>query len=200
MSSFTPINRPVKQKTGSAANENNPNTTAVASRNNDNNSSSNSNRSSTSTSSMSTNSLPLKPWQLWALQNGRTPLPETPGERPWLDPRASSQITGSQSSDVASAMNVLSFSSGTTNAGEDSSSTEATPLTYRFWSDDDMRSLISLRNGGATWSVVYAAFPERTPEAIKQAYHKRRHAVEREMMMEAGASNSQSNGNAGTNK
>ncbi|KAM0248739.1 hypothetical protein ACHAP5_003229 [Fusarium lateritium] len=199
MSSFTPINRPVKQKTGSTANENNPNITAVSSRNNNNNknNSSNSNRSS---SSMSTNNLPLQPWQLRALQNGRTPLPETPGERPWLDPRASTQIIGSQSSSVASAMNVLSFSSGTTNAVEDSSSAEAGSLTYRFWSDDDMRSLITLRNGGATWAVVYAAFPERTPEAIKQAYHKRRHAVEREMMMEAGASNSQSNGNAGTNK
>ncbi|SPJ75414.1 uncharacterized protein FTOL_05145 [Fusarium torulosum] len=149
--------------------------------------------------SKSTNSVRLQPWQIRALQHSRTPLPEDPGERPWLNPRASSQITGSQSPNTPSFIDVLS-SSGTTNTEEASFGTEATSMTYRFWSDDDMRSLISLRNRGATWPDVYAAFPERSPEAIKQAYHKRRHAIEREMIMEAETvSSSQSNGNTGTN-
>ncbi|KAH7242518.1 hypothetical protein BKA59DRAFT_233178 [Fusarium tricinctum] len=91
-------------------------------------------------------------------------------------------------------------SSGAANTEEASSGTEAASMSYRFWSGDDMRSLIALRNSGATWPDVYAAFPERTPEAIKQAYHKRRHAIEREMVMEAEeASNSQSNRHSGTN-
>jgi hypothetical protein len=66
-----------------------------------------------------------------------------------------------------------------------------------------MRRLIVLRNGGATWAAVFvssrvlsywksiltvylqAAFPNRTPEALKQAYHKRRYPVERQMEIEA---------------
>lgn len=30
-------------------------------------------------------SVQLWPWQKRALENGRTPLPESPGERPWLN-------------------------------------------------------------------------------------------------------------------
>ncbi|CAJ0551275.1 Ff.00g112050.m01.CDS01 [Fusarium sp. VM40] len=180
MTSFTPINLSIK-KTSSKADENK-----------------NEKRNSSSSMSKSTNSVRLQPWQLRALQNGRNPLPEAPGARPCIDPRASSHVVRSQSSNPPSSIDVLS-SSGTTNTDE-ASGTEATSMTYRFWSGNDMRSLIALRNSGATWPDVYAAFPERTPEAIKQAYHKRRHTIEREMVMEAeAASNSQSNGNGGMN-
>ncbi|KIL90665.1 hypothetical protein FAVG1_06400 [Fusarium avenaceum] len=193
MSSFTPINRPIQQDTNStASNENNPNITAC-NKNNQNSISGNMGKR--------TNSVRLHPWQLRALQNGRTPLPEAPGAILCIEPRASSQVAGSQSSNPPSSIDVLA-SSAATNTDE-ASGTEvarnqilfhqapvtnirpkATSITYRFWSGDDMRSLIALRNSGATWPDIYAAFPERTPEAIKQAYHKRRHAIEREMAME----------------
>ncbi|KAH6953332.1 hypothetical protein DER45DRAFT_617702 [Fusarium avenaceum] len=190
MSSFTPINRPIQQETnGTVSNENYPNIT-VCNKNNQNSISGNMGKS--------TNSVRLHPWQIRALQNGRTPLPEAPGANLCIEPRASSQVAGSQSSNPPSSIDVLS-SSGTTNT-EEASGTEATSMTYRFWSGDDMRSLIALRNSGATWPDIYAAFPERTPEAIKQAYHKRRHVIEREMMMETeAASNSQCHGNSGMN-
>jgi hypothetical protein len=171
MTSFTPINRPVQQKTNTTANENNHNITAICNDNNGNNSS-----SSSSSMGKSTNSVRLQPWQLRALQNGRTPLPEAPGAKPCIDPRASSQIAGSQLSHPTSSIDVLS-SSGTTNTEEASFGTEvsrnrfpvyqapktnprskATSMTYRFWSDDDMRSLISLRNSGATWPDVYVSY------------------------------------------
>jgi hypothetical protein len=126
--------------------------------------------------SKSTNSVRLQPWQFRALQNGRTPLPEASRERPWLDPRACSQDAGSQLQNPRSSIDVLS-SSGTTNTEKASSGAEvsrnrflvyqaprtnvrskAASMTYRFWSDDDMRSLITLRNTGATWPDVYASY------------------------------------------
>lgn len=157
MSSFTPINRPVK-KTSCKAGENNSE-----------------NRSSSSMGK-STNSVRLQPWQLRALQNGRTPLPEAPGARPYIDPRAGSHVVDSQSSNPPSSIDVLS-SSGATNTEEASGTqvsriqflvhqapvanirSKAASMTYRFWSGDDMRSLIALRNSGATWPDIYVSPP-----------------------------------------
>ncbi|KAM5516889.1 hypothetical protein FOXYSP1_03840 [Fusarium oxysporum f. sp. phaseoli] len=36
-------------------------------------------------------------------------------------------------------------------------------------------------SGGAKWSAIAQAFPDRTFEALKQTYHKRRHAVEQKI-------------------
>ncbi|SCO81354.1 uncharacterized protein FRV6_05567 [Fusarium oxysporum] len=54
-------------------------------------------------------------------------------------------------------------------------------LTYRFWEESELRRLIEMRSGGAKWSVIAQAFPDRTFEALKQTYHKRRHAVEQKI-------------------
>ncbi|KAM0352151.1 hypothetical protein ACHAPZ_000867 [Fusarium culmorum] len=122
----------------------------------------------------------LRPWQRRALENGRTPLPEAQGDQRWLSsPCHSQQPTGSFTQGATS----------TTPAGVSSgqaSTNVATPsFSYRFWPEDEMRHLIALRNGGATWAMVYTEFPNRTHEAIKQAYHKRRHAIEQQMENEA---------------
>ncbi|KAF4447157.1 hypothetical protein F53441_9302 [Fusarium austroafricanum] len=99
----------------------------------------------------------LKPWQRRALQNGRTPLPESPGHRPWLNPLSRT------SPELAS----------------------VSPTNYRYWPEDEMRRLITLKRGGANWTYIKEAFSHRTLGAIKQAYHKRRHNVERQMELEA---------------
>ncbi|KAI6754122.1 hypothetical protein HG530_013298 [Fusarium avenaceum] len=168
MSSFTPINHPIQQETNSTvSNENNPNITAC-NKNNQNSISGNMGKS--------TNSVRLHPWQIRALQNGRTPLPEAPGAILCIEPRASSQVAGSQSSNPPSSIDVLSSSDATNT--EEASGTEvsgpqfhvhqatvanirsqANSMTYRFWSGNDMRSLIALRNSGATWPDIYASFP-----------------------------------------
>ena len=98
----------------------------------------------------------IQPWQQRALDNGRTPLPEAPGERPWL----LSQPLSSQ----------------TPKAGA---------RNYKFWPEQEMRRLITLKKSGCTWDALTVAFPDRTREAIRQAYHKRRHAVEKKMEIEA---------------
>ncbi|KAH7211963.1 hypothetical protein DER44DRAFT_821885 [Fusarium oxysporum] len=56
-----------------------------------------------------------------------------------------------------------------------------TDLTYRFWEESELRRLIEMRSGGAKWRVIAQAFPDRAFEALKQTYHKRRHAVEQKI-------------------
>ncbi|RGP60796.1 hypothetical protein FLONG3_10715 [Fusarium longipes] len=135
----------------------------------------------------------LRPWQRRALHNGRTPLPEAPGQRPWLS--VSSQLHGSRTDSatpLGSSSQAIPLESSSGHRDDNGTSLEQSgrpnepvPLNYRFWPEDEMRRLILLRNSGATWAAVYAAFPNRTPEAIKQAYHKRRHPIERQMEVEA---------------
>ncbi|KAJ4258749.1 hypothetical protein NW762_007836 [Fusarium torreyae] len=128
-----------------------------------------------------------KPWQQKALARGRTPLPENPGDQP----RLASQGTASSSASVASGPP----SSGTRSLAPISAAAQASsqaPVatgnqSYRFWPESELRRLIEMRNGGAEWSAIFRAFPNRTPEALKQTYHKRRHAMERRMEEEQAA-------------
>ncbi|KAH7178368.1 hypothetical protein DER46DRAFT_655632 [Fusarium sp. MPI-SDFR-AT-0072] len=54
-------------------------------------------------------------------------------------------------------------------------------LSYRFWEESELRRLIEMRSGGAKWSAIAKAFPDHTSEAVKQTYHKRRHAEEQKI-------------------
>ncbi|RGP71308.1 hypothetical protein FSPOR_3429 [Fusarium sporotrichioides] len=122
----------------------------------------------------------LRPWQRRALQNGRTPLPEAHGDQRWLSSPCRLQPVEPFQANPAEG-----------SSGQVSASVVPPTQPYRFWPEDEMRQLISLRNGGATWAMIYREFPDRTHEAIKQAYHKRRHAIERQMENEtAGAATS----------
>ncbi|KAF4967659.1 hypothetical protein FSARC_4818 [Fusarium sarcochroum] len=188
MSSFTPINRrPEKMSDdGNISSDNNSSDSSSSSDNN----SSGTNSSGTNTN-INNNAGRLRPWQRQALQNGRTPLPEAPGDRPWLQtpsnpPPSSSYASASVVSSSPGPGSGNQASASGTNAGQASSPTSA-PQTYRFWTEEEMRRLITIRNGGAGWPDIFAAFPHRTPEAIKQTYHKRRYAIERQMQQEAAA-------------
>ncbi|KAG9497894.1 hypothetical protein J7337_010766 [Fusarium musae] len=113
-------------------------------------------------------SVQLWPWQKRALEKGRTPLPESPGERPWLNLSPDTEIS------VAPLTALTNL---------------ATP-NQRWWTESEMRRLIQLRNSGESWAAIAAQFPGRTLQGVKQTYRKRRFATELQMEKEALAESS----------
>ncbi|KAF4958867.1 hypothetical protein FGADI_2069 [Fusarium gaditjirri] len=113
-------------------------------------------------------SVQLWPWQKRALENGRTPLPENPGERPWQNLSPDTEVSATP---LTAPENVV------------------TPHP-RWWTESDMRRLIDLRNFGVSWPDISAQFPGRTLQGVKQTYRKRRFATERQMEKEALAAKS----------
>ncbi|KAI1025151.1 hypothetical protein LB504_009844 [Fusarium proliferatum] len=118
----------------------------------------------------------MKPWHEKALKRGRSPLPEGPGQRPWLPlepherPPINREVSGAPQGPNHAEYTVL------TSAPDEAN--ESRNLSYRFWEESEVRRLIEMRSGGAKWSAIAQVFPNRTLEALKQTYHKRRHAVE----------------------
>ncbi|EWG46957.1 hypothetical protein FVEG_07220 [Fusarium verticillioides 7600] len=108
-------------------------------------------------------SVQLWPWQKRALEKGRTPLPESPGERPWLNLSPDTEIS------VAPLTALTNL---------------ATP-NQRWWTESEMSRLIQLRNSGESWAAIAAQFPGRTLQGVKQTYRKRRFATELQMEKEA---------------
>ncbi|KAF4967661.1 hypothetical protein FSARC_4820 [Fusarium sarcochroum] len=96
----------------------------------------------------------VTPWQCKVLQNGRTPLPDSPGHRPWLDP------------DFSLSTSVPSRS----NTGH-----------YKFWTEEELELLVLLRRKGVSWVDLQFEFPGRALDGIKRAHHNQREAVERRM-------------------
>ncbi|KAF5666449.1 hypothetical protein FCIRC_10162 [Fusarium circinatum] len=124
----------------------------------------------------------LKPWQVRALARGRTPLPESPGYRPWLETSSTQDVSGpgqqalvttgsfsvSPPSTPEAALLVLEAETNS-NSG------------YKFWNQDEMKRLIDLKREGRSWRDISCHFPGRSIEALKQAYHKRRAIAEEQM-------------------
>ncbi|KAJ4138655.1 hypothetical protein NW768_002506 [Fusarium equiseti] len=157
----------------------------------------------------------MKPWHEKALRKGRTPLPDAPGVRPWIHESGETSAPGpaptstpahasagaavpasteSPAADAASTPAVDTAPAETADGATAPESSSATPGTtgassqsYVFWRGDDLRRLVQMRNGGAKWSAIAEAFPDRTLEALKQTFHKRRHATERLMAEESAA-------------
>ncbi|KAJ4012471.1 hypothetical protein NW752_008167 [Fusarium irregulare] len=158
----------------------------------------------------------MRPWHAKALAKGRTPLPDSPGSRPWLDPEnsataepagpekeheesnetpdqnvapgsdpAEDTTAAATASDAGAASTSVAATSAAGPPTSEATASEATSQSYTFWRGDDLRRLIEMRNGGAKWSAIADAFPDRTLEALKQTFHKRRHATERRMAEEA---------------
>ncbi|KAF5723027.1 hypothetical protein FMUND_2384 [Fusarium mundagurra] len=124
----------------------------------------------------------LKPWQVRALAKGRTPLPESPGCRPWLETSSIQDVsepgqqalvtTGSFSASLPSTPGAaLSMSEAETNSNPG----------YKFWNQDEMKRLIELKREGKSWRDISCHFLGRSIEALKQAYHKRRAIAEEQM-------------------
>ncbi|KAI7758635.1 hypothetical protein LZL87_007026 [Fusarium oxysporum] len=87
--------------------------------------------------------------------------------RPWLS---------LETSERPSANRELSGAAQDPNQAE-----QSRDLSYRFWEESELRRLIEMRSGGAKWSAIAKAFPDHTSEALKQTYHKRRHAEEQKI-------------------
>ncbi|KAI1069099.1 hypothetical protein LB507_006097 [Fusarium sp. FIESC RH6] len=174
----------------------------------------------------------MQPWQQRALAKGRTPLPERPGHRPWLEAnqtessgdrnevdrvsapnepershpyatRSTVAANSAESDGPAPAPTLAPAPAGATAPATDTATASASGATssdqtgtitpsYVFWRGDELRRLVRMRNGGAKWSAIAEAFPERTLEALKQTYHKRRHATERLMAEEDAAAAAES--------
>ncbi|EXA43376.1 hypothetical protein FOVG_08363 [Fusarium oxysporum f. sp. pisi HDV247] len=129
-------------------------------------------------------SVQLWPWQKRALENGRTPLPESPGERPWLNLSPDTEISATPLTALINASTPKPR-----DCGEYHQIHVVTPHS-RWWSESDMRRLIHLRNSGESWAAISAEFPGRTLQGVKQTYRKRRFATERQMEKEAFAATS----------
>ncbi|KAF4958865.1 hypothetical protein FGADI_2067 [Fusarium gaditjirri] len=124
----------------------------------------------------------LKPWQVRALAKGRTPLPESPGCRPWLETSLMQDASGP--GQQATVTTGSSFSSPPSTARESLSISESETSSnqgYKFWNQDEMKRLINLKREGKSWRDISEHFPGRSIEALKQTYHKRRSTVEEQM-------------------
>ncbi|KAF5595696.1 hypothetical protein FPCIR_4366 [Fusarium pseudocircinatum] len=93
----------------------------------------------------------LKSWQVRALAKGRTPLPESPGCRPWLETSSTQDVSEPGQQPLATTIS-------------SSASPSSTPGSALFMSESEMYH-----------------FPGRSIEALKQAYHKRRAIAEEQM-------------------
>ncbi|KAF5983716.1 hypothetical protein FCOIX_3064 [Fusarium coicis] len=102
----------------------------------------------------------MKPWDEKALNRGRISLPEGPGQRQWLPLQPSERLY---------------------RFGAPAKASESSNPSYGFWKESEVHRLIEMRSGGAKGSAIAQAFPNRTLEALKQAFHKRRHAVEQKV-------------------
>ncbi|EWG46959.1 hypothetical protein FVEG_07222 [Fusarium verticillioides 7600] len=128
----------------------------------------------------------LKSWQVRALAKGRTPLPESPGFRPWLETSSTQDVSepGQQA-----LLTTRSFSASlATTPGAALSISEAETNSnpgYKFWNQDEMKRLIELKREGNSWRDISHYFPGRSIEALRQAYHKRRAIAEEQMRLVA---------------
>ncbi|KAH7253855.1 uncharacterized protein BKA55DRAFT_689356 [Fusarium redolens] len=132
----------------------------------------------------------FRPWQRRALENGRTPLPENPGERPWLNTSSDTETATSSVTVPPASFTFISQRNASTLEVQASPDTVGVAQNYRWWTEGEKRRLIHLRNSGQTWAAISSAFPDRTLQALKQTYHKRRFAIERQMEKEAAAATS----------
>ncbi|KAF5251607.1 hypothetical protein FANTH_3217 [Fusarium anthophilum] len=124
----------------------------------------------------------LKPWQVRALAKGRTPLPESPGCRPWLETSSTQDVSGPGQQALVT---TGSFSASPPSTPEPAllvleAEMNGNPR-YKFWNQDEMKRLIDLKREGRSWRDISRHFPGRSIEALKQAYHKRRAIAEEQM-------------------
>ncbi|KAF5569290.1 hypothetical protein FPHYL_2105 [Fusarium phyllophilum] len=124
----------------------------------------------------------LKPWQVRALAKGRTPLPESPGCRPWLETSSTQDVSGPRQQALVTTGSVSASLPSTPGATLSMSEAETNGNPgYKFWNQDEMKRLIELKREGKSWRDISYHFPGRSIEALKQAYHKRRAIAEEQM-------------------
>ncbi|KAJ0122874.1 hypothetical protein HZ326_31541 [Fusarium oxysporum f. sp. albedinis] len=97
----------------------------------------------------------LKPWQTRALAKDRTPLPESPGCRPWLEASSTQDASGPRQQ--ATVITGSSFASLPSTTGEALSMSEAETNSnqgYKFWNQDEVKRLIELKREGKSWRDI----------------------------------------------
>ncbi|KAF4500314.1 hypothetical protein FAGAP_3464 [Fusarium agapanthi] len=124
----------------------------------------------------------MQPWHRRVLAKGRTPLPDSSGARPRLTQKSAVSAVEVKNQEKSRAKGSKPSANSAAQNNEPARTTTAAVAgidqLYRLWAKSDLRRLIKMRNGGAKCSAIALEFPDRTREALKQTYHKRRHTVE----------------------
>ncbi|KAF9776522.1 hypothetical protein IL306_005274 [Fusarium sp. DS 682] len=105
----------------------------------------------------------IKPWQQRALARGRTPLPESPGFRPWQRDSSTQEASGTRR-EAASASLLLETGTNPATSQAETISNQG----YKFWTQDEVKRLIELKREVKTWREI-------------GTYHKRRAVAEEQM-------------------
>ncbi|KAH7161691.1 hypothetical protein EDB81DRAFT_944321 [Dactylonectria macrodidyma] len=98
----------------------------------------------------------MKKWQQIAIDNGRQPLPEAPGRRPWM----ASQPTPRQNT-----VTELPFMERSMPKFSDSAK-------GKNWTPEEVKLLVSLRTQDVGWEEIQRCFPNRPIDGIKQKWFK----------------------------
>ncbi|KAH7129932.1 hypothetical protein B0J13DRAFT_678972 [Dactylonectria estremocensis] len=98
----------------------------------------------------------MKKWQQIAIDNGRQPLPEAPGRRPWMATQpASIQSAAPERPFVGRSIPKFSESAKGKN-----------------WTSEEVNLLVSLRTHDVGWEEIKRCFPNRPIDGIKQKWFK----------------------------
>ncbi|KAF7546921.1 hypothetical protein G7Z17_g8098 [Cylindrodendrum hubeiense] len=100
----------------------------------------------------------MKSWQAKAIKNGRQPLPERPGQRPWLpiEPERSSSPPPEASLAEKPVQKLAA------NGAKGSA-----------WTDEEVDLLSDLKRRNLSWLEIQRYFPKRPMDGIKQKWFKR---------------------------
>ncbi|VUC23246.1 unnamed protein product [Clonostachys rosea] len=109
----------------------------------------------------------LKPWQVKALRNKRTPLPEHPNETPWEE---------LQDGNLIGVLAELS-SMGKSKHRDTPKTPKEVSSYYQRWTREEIDLLIRLKREGLSWKKIEAHFPTRTAAGVRQSYWKNRHLL-----------------------
>ncbi|CAM1505836.1 Fc.00g114730.m01.CDS01 [Cosmosporella sp. VM-42] len=109
----------------------------------------------------------LRPWQRKALKRGRTPLPESPGHRPWLPTTHDADFVLVRQPTKAVPRPIP----------QKKLRSEATGLPKCQWSRSEIQLLLDLRSKKVHWIEMQEYFPNRSIDGIKQAWWKYRLSV-----------------------
>ncbi|KAF5618783.1 uncharacterized protein FTJAE_12144 [Fusarium tjaetaba] len=102
----------------------------------------------------------MKSWQVRALEKGRTPLPESPGCRPWLETSSTQDVSEPGQQALVTTRSFSASLPSTPRAALSIPEAETNSYPgYKFWNQDEMKRLIELKRGGNSWRDISYHFP-----------------------------------------